>query len=221
MFRSALNRALKLQRLKSNPVATTKAVQYKRREGACLNAEQATAFVSAARAAEDRYADLWIVLLGLGLRRDEAPGFKPEDIEMEARRLVVNRSRSRVKLPGRKEGSGIEKPPKTDKSRWSLPLPLPVFDTRARQTQRRDTEREQAGKLWQNAPYLFTTPLGGAVHGAEINRALNDACDRANLTHIRVHDLRRSCGTCLGSQGMPLCVVMDILGHTHITTAKR
>lgn len=223
VLRSSFNRAVKLRRLASNPVTGTDPIQFNRKEGTALTAAQAEALLSAARGAEDRLEDLWTLMICLGLRRGEALGLKPDDFQLtgKTRTLAIQRSLTWLKLPGSKEGAWIEKPPKTERSQRRLTLPQVAVDAVVRQLARRDAEKIEAGKNWRNYPHLFTTERGEPLHGSNIVAALHSACVRAKVPAVRVHDLRHTCGSFLAARGVPLTVIMSILGHTQVSTARR
>src|SRR4030095_7447711 len=75
---------------------------------------------------------------------------------------------------------------------------------------------EVAGDAWQDSGFVFTNSFGGALEPRNLNRHFAGLLRRANLPHMRVHDLRHSCATLLLLQGVELKVVQEILGHASI-----
>ncbi len=221
VLRAAFGRAVKLQKVPLNPIAGTEPIRFVRKDGSALTTEQADALLKSARAANDRFEPLWVILISLGLRRGEAFGLKPEDIDFEARHLAIQRTLAWVKLPGQKDGHWVEKEPKTLRSRRSYRLPEIAVKAFTRQLAQREAEQVKAGKSWRNAPYVFTSERGGPLHGSNVVAALHAACALAEVPQVRVHDLRHSCGSFLAAQGVALPLIMDILGHTQVATAKR
>jgi len=47
-------------------------------------------------------------------------------------------------------------------------------------------------------------------------RSFDRLCAAAEVRRLRVHDLRHTCATLLLAQGVPLRVVMELLGHSAI-----
>jgi integrase len=79
-------------------------------------------------------------------------------------------------------------------------------------------EQLLAGAKWANAQDLiFTTTYGTPLDPDFVSKAFSTSLRRAGLRHVRFHDLRHSCASLLLAQGVPLRVVMDVLGHSTIT----
>lgn len=53
-----------------------------------------------------------------------------------------------------------------------------------------------------------------------VGRLFRDHLRRAELPPVRLHDLRHGAATYLLSTGVPMGVVMDILGHTQMSTTS-
>jgi integrase len=214
ILRASFNAALKLRRVPENPARLTDAVRFRPNIGKPLSADQARRLIEVSKLNEDRFADAWVVMISLGLRRGELAGLKPADVDLGAGVVHIRRSLGRLKMPGEKHGRWIEKETKTQGSERSLALPKIASEALCRQMERRAKDAPRC-------EYLFFTETGGPVHGGVLTDSLQKACDAAKVPRVRVHDLRHSCGTFLGSQGVALTVIMSILGHTQTATAKR
>ena len=68
-------------------------------------------------------------------------------------------------------------------------------------------------------PWLKYLPL--PIKEAGIKSGFAKARDAAGFEDVRFHDLRHACATILLSQGVPLHVVRDVLGHASIKTTER
>jgi integrase len=68
-------------------------------------------------------------------------------------------------------------------------------------------------------PWLAMTPIPLNFEG--LKSGFQRARVKAGMPHVNFHDLRRSCGTLLIRQGVPLHVVSRILGHTSTTVTER
>lgn len=53
-----------------------------------------------------------------------------------------------------------------------------------------------------------------------VNRHFDRLCEKAGVRRVRFHDLRQSCASLLYSQGVPLEVIQDVLGHSSPTVTK-
>lgn len=74
-------------------------------------------------------------------------------------------------------------------------------------------------KAARDDEYLFPSRLGG--HRVEIKKHWQRICKRAQLTNLRMHDLRHSFASYLASAGLSLPVIGALLGHTQTQTTAR
>ncbi|MGC2191112.1 MAG: site-specific integrase [Candidatus Dormiibacterota bacterium] len=109
------------------------------------------------------------------------------------------------------------RPPKSEESNRTLPLPSSVADALQGERSRQRLAQLAAGPAWQETGFVFTGRIGepwtenGALH------ALQAALAVAGLPRMRHHDLRHGTATLLLAQGVPARVVMEILGHCQIS----
>lgn len=68
-------------------------------------------------------------------------------------------------------------------------------------------------------PWLEHVPIGITFEG--LKSGFRRAREKAGMPHVHFHDLRRSCGTLLIREGVPLHVVSRILGHTSTSVTER
>lgn len=81
---------------------------------------------------------------------------------------------------------------------------------------RQRLERLRAGSQWQQTDYVFTTEFGLPSDPRNALRALKASAKKAGLpSTVGLHTLRHSASVML-SNGVPLKVVSDILGHSSI-----
>jgi integrase len=79
-------------------------------------------------------------------------------------------------------------------------------------------ERLRVGAAWTDHNLVFTNEGGGPLDGSNIlGRSFYPLLARANLPHVRFHDLRHSAATLMLSRGIPLKIVSEILGHSQIS----
>lgn len=84
-----------------------------------------------------------------------------------------------------------------------------------------DTEREMPKRLWES-DYLF--PSRGQSekpHMQDVRKTFEKACDRAEITGLRIHDLRHSFATFAIQGGASLYDVQKLLGHSDISMTQR
>jgi integrase len=87
-------------------------------------------------------------------------------------------------------------------------VPLRPEVAEAIEQQARAKGRSRDERLWQQS--------GGAVR-----KYLRKSCERAQIEHLSVHDLRRTFATRCAVSGMPMATLRDIMGHASMeVTAK-
>ena len=222
VLHSVLAEALRQGYLLTNPVAQTRPIRVERYEASFLSSAQARQFLCAAGG--ERLEALYWVTLSLGLRQGEALALRWSDLDLDARRLSV-----RATLQRRRGKGLVFSDPKTKKSRRTLPLPeLTLRALRAHRT-RQNHERLLAGALWEDRDLVFATRHGRPLSATHVMRtSFRSICTRAGIAYgtrgakgLRFHDLRHSAATLLLTQGVSQRVIMEILGHTRITTSER
>jgi integrase len=218
VLRSGFNKGVRLRRMPSNPVLGTDPVQYSQTETATFTADQAMRFLRAADG--DRLGALFTVALSLGLRKGEAIGLKPEDVDLDDRLLHVRRSLAWTKFPGDDEhGQWVERPPKRNSKR-DLPVTETIYRAIIRHMACRQEEATTT-KGWNDSGYLFTSTTGAPLHQRNVTEAFHKLCDAASVPRIRFHDTRHSCGTLLHLQGADPFTIGKVLGHSQLATTRR
>jgi integrase len=100
------------------------------------------------------------------------------------------------------------------KTDHAVPLSAPV---RQLLSEIRD---EQASKRRPLGEFVFPS-IGGSGHVVELKRAWRNICKSANITGLRVHDLRHSFASQLASGGASLPLIGALLGHSNAATTHR
>ena len=98
------------------------------------------------------------------------------------------------------------KPAATTKQKAEHRVPLSAPVLRLLRDLRRNADAE-AGMVFPRRPGL--------------RRAWDAVCRRANITGLRIHDLRHSYASALAGQGFSLPVIGALLGHTQASTTQR
>lgn len=125
------------------------------RVSSAWSAAEAGRFLSAV--ADDRLRTAWWLLLTRGLRRGELLGLRWEDLDLEAGRLRVVRTRIVV------DNKVVESDPKTAAGRRSVPLDVQlVAEFRAHRRHQLE-ERFRAGEAWEESGFVFTDELGRPI----------------------------------------------------------
>lgn len=126
-----------------------------------------------------------------------------------------------AQCPSRHSGGVVTAEVKSRAGRRMVGLPEPVIEALEGHRSRQAAEREQAANLWQDDGWVFTNRLGRPVHPTEDHRAWKALLSEAKVRDARLHDARHTAATMLLVLKVPLPAVMDIMGWSDASTAKR
>jgi integrase len=185
--------------------------RYERREFEPLSPQEARALLAVA--ADDRLYAAYVLALLLGLRRGELLGLRWSAVDLRRGTLRVQVSLQRV------GGQLAFTSPKTRRSRRAMPLPRAVVKVLREHKQRQAVERAEA-ELWADEDLVFATSIGTPIEPRNLSRHFEALRERAKLRKVRFHDLRHGCASLLFELGVPLRMVMEILGHSQISTTS-
>jgi len=160
----------------------------------------------------DRLEALYTVALALGLRQGEALGLRWEDIHFEAGTLTTRVTLQRV------DGAYVLVEPKTDRSRRTVKLPDRCLESLRAHKIGQDGERERIGESWQEWGLVYTQADGTPLSRHTVTRRFQRILEQAGIRKHRFHDLRHTCATLLLAQGVQMRTIMEILGHSQIST---
>ena len=208
ILRAILDTAVRDGALARNPAAAVKRPKVTAKESVFLTPEQVRALLDAAKSS--RYAPLFSLLVNTGLRRGEALALRWSDIDLEDKLLRVRGTLARV------DGDLIVTSTKTAKSKRSIPVSdgtdRLLKDIRKQQVR----DQLKAGSQWHQSGYVFTTEDGQPCDPRNALRALKSAATKTGMTGVGLHALRHSAATAMLTNGVPLKVVSEILGHASI-----
>ncbi len=154
------------------------------------------------RAWEDRQdGELYRVAAYTGLRMGELLALRWEDVDLDARRIIVHRAVS----------GGVEGPTKSWQAR-AVPLADPAAMALARLASRDDytTRRD----------YVFCSRLGRRLDGSALRRRFGAARDSAGLRTLTFHSLRHAAGSLVAREASAH-FVQAFLGHSRLSTTER
>jgi integrase len=208
ILRAILDTAVRDGALARNPAAVVKRPRVTAKESSFLTPEQVRALLEAAKSS--RYAPLFSLLVNTGLRRGEALALRWSDIDFEDKLLRVRGTLTRV------DGDLIVTSTKTAKSRRSIPVSDGTGALLKEIRKHQVEEQLKAGSQWHQTPYVFTTEDGRPCDPRNALRALKAAATKAGMVGVGLHTLRHSAATTMLTNGVPLKVVSEILGHASI-----
>lgn len=160
--------------------------------------------------ADHRLYALFAVGVALGMRKGELLALRWSDVDLEAGLVHVRRNVQR--LP---QGL-VFGPPKSMRSRRTIPLPMTSVGVLRMHRARQAAEILALGHVWADPDLVFTSEVGTVIEPRNLSRFFDQLIKRAGLRRIRFHDLRHTCASMLLAQGVPARVVMDVLGHSQL-----
>lgn len=230
--RTALNEAVRRGHLRRNPGLLAKPPRLAEVEVEPLTLAEVRRLL--ATAATHRNSARWAI--ALGLRQGEALGLKWADVDLDAGRLAVRRSRQRphwvhgcAEPCGRRAGSCPQRrnehpdaaETKSRAGRRVIGLPRPLVELLRAHRVEQDQEREEAGQLWADGGWLFASPTGSTLHPRTDNKHWKQLLGEAGVRDVRLHDARHTAATVLLLLGVPERAVMSIMGWSHTSMAAR
>lgn len=180
-----------------------------------LSPEEAGALLEAAGG--HRLEALYVLAVTCGLRLGELQALRWRDVDLDGARLRVTAT-----YQGMADGKLLLAEPKTARSRREVHLSALAVAALRRHHLAQLQERVRAANLWEDHDLVFTSERGRPLDGNNFRqRAFARLLEKAGLPKIRFHDLRHTAATLLMSQGVPIKVASEMLGHADISTTLR
>jgi integrase len=221
-LRAALNQAVRWRLINHNPAAAVDPPRIPHKEISVLTPDEARLVLNTAARPyspakgqaprHDRHEALWVVALSLGLRQAEALALRWVDIDFDADTVRVSHALTRV------DGTLTLSEPKTERSRRTLPLSRRVRESLLSHRDRQAFARAAAGDAWQERGFVFASTIGTPLQPRNVLRDWYKVLKRAGLERRPFHATRHTAASLLIADGVPLRVVMELLGHSQIST---
>lgn len=236
-LRTALNEAVRRERINKNPVLVVKAPKAPESEIEPLTVKEAQRILEAAR--QRRNSDRWAVALSLGLRQGEALGLKWIDLDTTTGSLTIRRALQRqtwqhgcpsaepcqrkraAECPRRHSGGLVVIEPKSRAGRRIVSLPPALLDALVQHDEQQDEERHHARDLWQEGGWIFTQPNGKPLDPRADHQEWKNLLKAAGVREARLHDARHTAATMLLVLKVPPRVVMEIMGWSEMSMTSR
>ena len=145
------------------------------------------------------------------MRQGEVLGLAWEDVNLDQRTARVRQA-----LQYRPGEGLLLVPPKTARSRRTVPLSDQLVQALKLRREAQDLDRAAAGEFWEEWGLVFTTSLGTPVGPRNDYRDFRRLLVQAGLRQVRLHDLRHTAASLMLAAGVNPRVVMEVLGHSQI-----
>ena len=211
----ALNVAIDVGYLKTNPADRVTLPRKEKKEISPLNDEQIAAYFK--EAAQDEYSALLRIIPFTGLREAEAMGLTWDCVDFETGTIKINKQL--VKKP-KKDGGFTLAETKNSKIRVIKPAEMVMRILKKRQTEQIE-QRFLAGDLWQGwqseqerkTSLVFTTVTGGNLSPQTVYNHCKKVLERVGAGDRCVHDLRHTFAVLSLQNGDDVKTVQGNLGH--------
>lgn len=206
--------------LKRNPFAfpLSSIIRGKKKRGDSLTQQQEHALIDFLRTSDayGKHLDMFIILLGTGLRISEFCGLTKDDVDMDTRRLTVDHQLLRSVKLGR-----YIKEPKTESGFRIIPMSEPVRAAFVRALNKQ--AHAKPFKIGRYKNFLFTTRNGTPYCANNIDlifrrvlKAYNESPNTVPINVMTPHTLRHTFCTRMANDGMNPKALQYIMGHSTI-----
>lgn len=203
----ALQQAVLIGYIRSNPVDACKPPRVIRKEMHPLSEEQVSTFLSAIQDHPHEY--LYKIALFTGLREGEILGLTWDCIDFERGTLLIKQQLRREQKKG---GQYYFSSPKNGKNR-TLALAPSVLLLFRLQKLRQNGQRVQAAELWEGKNLVFSNQIGGFLSYRTVYDCFKRIVRKIDAPATRFHDLRHTYATLAIKGGDDIKTVQENLGH--------
>ena len=215
---TAYNHAIKLGRLKVNPVQAVKPLPSQQRELTLWESEQTLRFLKHMR--QERHYVLFLLEVETGLRRGEILGLRWCDVDLAAGRLHIRQT-----LIKRRSGLEIKPSPKSKAGRRSVPISNTQLEMLMQHREKQRADKVLLGnawgsELWKDSDLVFTSEVGTPINPDNLKRVYRRIMNKANVPQLRFHDLRHLCASLLMRTGLNDKEVAERMGHSRASFTK-
>lgn len=223
---TALNKAVKLQMILSNPCALVDRPKRDKFKAEVLTFDELKSiynYLDPECTYEDYIFSLALdIAVELGLRRGEMCGLEFKDIDYENSTISINKSFIRI------DKRYAISDTKTEESNRTLPISQTLLEKIKKHKQRLNRYKLQYGTLYQKAKFegeeydlLFRWEDGSPIIPSNFLQRLKRICKNIKINkNVRWHDLRHTNATFLLEKGINMKVVQERLGHSLMQTTS-
>ena len=204
---AALTMAVKARVIPTNVAALADSPRVESTRGNPLSPDEVLLFYEHVRA--HRLGPVCIVSMVLALRPSEAFGLRWQDVDLDARRLKIQR---KIYFLGGRYHEGA---PKSPRSRRQIMLPQKIVDVLQQQRERVEVER-LITTGWEDQDLVFPNEHGGPLYGSYVTRTMQRLLGEIGIERRRFYDLRHTGASLLHALGVDIRTIQEVLGHSDV-----
>ena len=216
-IRKALQNAVKLELISSNPADKVERPKLRQYTASYLAEDDINQLLSSFRGSP---IETPVVLSCLyGLRRSEAIGLKWSAIDFSNRTITIDHTVVSAKPNGERELFSIDGT-KTKSSTRTLPLVPQMEDYLRELLAKQAINKDIMGDSYNGkyVDYICVNAAGDLITPDYVTDKFRQELKKHNLPKIRFHDLRHSCATILLANGVDIKLIQQWLGHSNYST---
>lgn len=225
VLHKALQQAVKIGYLRSNPTEACELPKVVRKEIKPLDNDAINAFLKAIKG--HPFEALFILTLFTGLRRGEVCGLTWDCVDLDNGSIFINKQLQGI--PG-ESGKFRLVSSKNGKGRH-IALPPSVTTLLKQHKVHQNKDRLLAGSLWEDTGFVFTNEVGNHLSPHTVYHSYKRVVESIGLPNARFHDLRHSYAVAAIQAGDDIKTIQSNLGHataaftldvyTHVTDAMQ
>ena len=197
-----------------NPAKGIK-VKLPQKKQAVLSIEEVNKLLTEAKFCGHRYYPLWTFALSTGMRNGEMYALRHSDVDLKAG--LIHITKQFTSKDGIHETKGNENRivPISDELRpFLLQLMKGGGFEETLWYWSNDKKEEMVRVVWDD----LLLPRQRDWRSCEQAKVLRDFCRAIGITEVKFHDLRASFITNMLAQGVPITIVMKVVGHSRMST---
>lgn len=207
VLHKALQQAVDIDYLRSNPASHCKIPRIEKPDIQPLDSYEITLFLRAIKG--DRFEALYTTALFTGMRRAELSGLKWDCVDFWKGTICIKRQWQ--KDPN-KRGGFVLSSTKNGKPRIVKPA-ASVMDILRQERTRQAELRLKAGPQWLDEGFVFTNELGAPMSPNTAYNHFKQIMASIGLPKTRMHDLRHTYAVASLANGDDIKTVQENLGH--------
>lgn len=209
ILNACLNDAVKFEDLSINPASKVEKPKVSPKEMNIWSIKQIKRFLKYSE--DHRLNCAFYLALMTGLRKGEILGLRWKDVDLENQVLYVNQTLEY-------DGKTIKKGAKTKNSIRSVTFSPSTKNVLLKHKEQQEAEKNFFASEYLDQNLVICAQNGAPYHPRNLTRVFNSLKRKANLPHIRFHDLRHTHAALMIAQNEPMKLIMERLGHSQIST---